>query len=323
MFTVKDCINDLNKKNYFESQIKKSYLIKLLEKTRKQILKKENILKKIFNFLIGLYTVIQYEKIFYETQSEYAKDTCSLIIPELHNRISPKRLITKDFVTIDAWDINPENKNKYIIFCEGISSEKSTINLQKAYKEILKKGYGVAAFNYRGRGQSSGYFTQKGALLDITAVYDYLRYKGIQPQNIGIIGHSMGTGVACDFSSKYQTAFTVLINPFSKAADMAKNIANNLKMPEIIKRTIKNFPYGLIPLKNKFDNEKALENISAPVFLLHNKGDETIPVEYARKLYKKNRNKKNIYYTELFDKDHEINKEKIDISLNFIENFVK
>ncbi len=318
IISVNDCINELNNKNCYNSQIKDSPFISLLEKTRR--IRRKNPFQKIFNFLVGIVTVIQYEKLFYETQSENAQKTSCEIIPELKGKFSPKRLITRDFVTIDMWDINPNNSKEYVIFCEGISSEKSCETLQKAYLKIIEKGYGVAAFDYRGRGASSGYFSQKGALNDIKSVYSYLINKGIKPQNIGIIAHSMGTGVACDFSEKTKTAFTVLINPFSKAADMAKNIANKIKMPEIIKKTIKKFPSKLIPLKNRFDNEKALENIMSPVLLLHNTGDETIPVEYARKLYKKNNKKNNLYYMELDDCDHEINKEKIDICLNFIEN---
>lgn len=320
MQTVEKCINELNDNNYYEEGIKNSYFLNLIGQTRKAVFKKRHLWEKLLDFILSAVTVIGYEKIFYEKQSDYTKNTVCLIMPELKNAVAPKRLITNDFVSIDLWDINLTNSKKYIIFCEGVGSEKSTPNLQRAYLKFAKSGFGVVTFDYRGRGKSSGDFSQKGALQDVLTVYNYLKSKGIKENDIGIVGHSMGAGVAADFSSKIKLAFTILINPFSKAADMAKNIAGKIKMPPIIKQSLANFPSFLIPLKNKFDNEKALKNIETPIFLLHSTYDETIPVELARNLYKKHRSKSNIYYTELTDSDHEINEEKTELCINFIEN---
>ena len=75
----------------------------------------------------------------------------------------------------------------------------------------------------------------------------------------------------------------------------------------------------MFPLKNKFDNIKALSNINKPVLILHNKKDGTIPVELARKLYKNTKNV-NITYLELDGEDHEINKEKIEECLCFLKH---
>lgn len=129
----------------------------------------------------------------------------------------------------------------------------------------------------------------------------------------------MGSGVALDFASKAATAFTILINPFSKASDMAKNIAKKVKMPAIIKRILLAMPSCLFPLKNKFDNVNALSKIESPVLIIHTKKDRTIPVRLARKLYEKNR-KSNITYLEIDGYDHEINAEKIDICLDFLHH---
>lgn len=317
MYTVSDCIKELNKTDIYKTKIKNTNFFELLNKTKKQITNTQSVLKKTIDFIMGIYTIIQYEKIFYEKQSSYASKANNEIIKELKSKISPHKLTTKDSISIDIWDINPQNSNKYIIFCEGISSEKSLIDLQKAYAASIKKGFGVIAFNYRGRGESSGYFTQKGALKDIETIYKYLLEKGINNEKIGVIGHSMGTGIACDFCSRHKTAFIVLINPFSKAADMAKNIAQKLDMPEFVKTMIEKIPSFLIPLKNVFNNEKAIKKIKSPILILHNTDDETIPVKHGQKLYKQNQNK--IYYKEFKNNDHEINKEKIDFCLNFIE----
>ena len=149
MYTVSDCIKELNKTDIYKTKIKNTNFFELLNKTKKQITNTQSVLKKTIDFIMGIYTIIQYEKIFYEKQSSYASKANNEIIKELKSKISPHKLTTKDSISIDIWDINPQNSNKYIIFCEGISSEKSLIDLQKAYAASIKKGFGV--FEYFGQ----------------------------------------------------------------------------------------------------------------------------------------------------------------------------
>ena len=295
MLTVEDCIKDLNRCNWYESEVKETGILK--------------------SFL----TVKKYENLFYKTHSNYSKNEENPIIEDLCDKIEKQKIKTADNITLDIWDINPYRCKSYIIFCQGIGSEKSSIFQQKAYLQFVQNGWGVIAFDYRGRGKSQGEFSQQGASLDVKAVYDYLKAKGIKSSSIGIIGHSMGSGVALDFASKAATAFTILINPFSKASDMAKNIAKKVKMPAIIKRILLAMPSCLLPLKNKFDNVNALSKIESPVLIIHTKKDRTIPVRLARKLYEKNR-KSNITYLEIDGYDHEINAEKTDICLDFLHH---
>ena len=165
----------------------------------------------------------------------------------------------------------------------------------------------MLVFDYRGRGKS-GAFSRCGAQMDIESAYEYLKQKGIHTDHIGIIGHSMGTGVAADFAANNNIAFLILLNPFSLAADMAKNIAQKVKMPFVIKQVLTKLPCSMFPLKNKFDNIKALSNINKPVLILHNKKTKQSRLILQESCIKaKNMN---ITYLELDGEDHEINKEK-------------
>lgn len=296
MYTIDSCIRDLDSLKIFDTN------------------KKLNL----FSFFNA---IKDYENIFYKTNACNIKHNSSQILPELKNKISHIRLQSTNRAEIDMWEINPYRCKKYIIFCEGISSEKSSILQQHAYKKFIEAGWGVIAFDYRGRGTSSGIFSQSGALSDIKTIYKYLRSKNICPSDIGIIGHSMGCGVAADFCSREKTAFTVLINPFSKASDMAKRIAIKANLPEFTRNCIQKLPSMLIPLQNRFDNEKALNKIKSPVLILHTTKDPVIPVEFARRLYLKNQ-RKNVRFVELNDCDHEINEEKIECCLKFLEQFI-
>ena len=273
--------------------------------------------------IVSLYNSIKnYEKNFYQKNADFSKTNQYEIIEELKNTIVNKSLSTENDTKIDIWDINPYKSNRYIVFCEGISGEKSNIILQKTYLKFIKAGWGIIAFDYRGRGKSKGDFTQKSAITDLKTIYDYLKSKDILSTDIGIIGHSMGSAVAANFCAKHKTAFTILINPFSKASDMAKEIAQKANLPQFVNKIIQNLPSWLIPLQNSFNNEAVIKKIKAPILILHTTEDKVIPVKLARKLYSKAINNGNATYKELPGNDHEINKEKINCCIEFIKKQV-
>lgn len=307
MLTVQTCIENLNQEGFYTKKI-------------------QNSIFKNINIAMCYLSVVKYEKTFYNPQIEAAATNytqCNnknhTILNELKNDIKHITLKHKDNTMLDCWDINPKNSDKYIIVFNGIGSEKDNKNLQQAYLKIVQNGYGVIAFDYRGRGKSSGIFSQKNANQDANLVFQYLSAKGIKEYDTGIIGHSMGAAVALDFAKDKNMAFVILINPFNKAADMVKNIAQKLCLPSFIQNTVKNLPDWLLPIKNRFNNEKTLSKIYSPTLLLHTKDDNTIPVALCKKLYEKNADKKNITCIELDGCDHEINNEKIDAALGFIE----
>ena len=248
--------------------------------------------------IVSLYNSIKnYEKNFYQKNADFSKTNQYEIIEELKNTIVNKSLSTENDTKIDIWDINPYKSNRYIVFCEGISGEKSNIILQKTYLKFIKAGWGIIAFDYRGRGKSKGDFTQKSAITDLKTIYDYLKSKDILSTDIGIIGHSMGSAVAANFCAKHKTAFTILINPFSKASDMAKEIAQKANLPQFVNKIIQNLPSWLIPLQNSFNNEAVIKKIKAPILILHTTEDKVIPVKLARKLYSKAINNGNATYS--------------------------
>ena len=275
--------------------------------------------KHIFNLPSIINSVKSYEQNFYNTNANYTKQSSYPPMKELKDYVVSLTLTTQDNIKIKIWDLNPFNSAKYVIFCAGIGHEKSNPLSQKAYLNLIHAGYGVITLDYRGRGKSSGQFSQSGARIDVETVYKYLLNKNIAPQNIGIIGHSLGSAVAADFSTKHTTGFTILINPFTKAADMVKNIAQKADMPEIVRKIIRNLPPFLIPLQNSFNNEKAIKQIKAPLCIIHTQNDTIIPVQQARKL---SGMRSGIYYTELYGCDHELNDEKLECCIKFIKNFI-
>jgi abhydrolase domain-containing protein 12 len=59
----------------------------------------------------------------------------------------------------------------------------------------------VLALDYRGFGDSTGTPSEAGLTVDALAAWDWLRAHGAPPENILIVGNSLGTGVAVQFAS--------------------------------------------------------------------------------------------------------------------------
>lgn len=258
---------------------------------------------------------------YYEKQSY--KMTVSLfnnkILPEFKNCCKLLKLKTAKNMEFDAMDINPENSSKYLIYCNGMYTSMDIAN-QKIYRILLRSHNGIVGFNYPGHPASKSEFSKENAIESLKTVHSYLLQKGIKPENIGIIAHSMGCAVASEFAAKNKVKFAVLMCPFNKATDTIKNfVSKSEALPKFVKTVVKLVPSNLQPIKYRFNNEKYLKQIDFPVLIMASKDDETIPVYLTRKLQNKLSNKTNIEYREFERGGHNIDKNKLQGSLDFIK----
>ena len=228
-------------------------------------------------------------------------------------------LRTKSGANISVWDINPDDNKKYAVICLGFGCPKDHIQAQKSYMKLMDEGYGVIAFDYLGWGDSDGDgLSQKGTKESLETVFNYLHNKGIEDKDINLIGHSLGCGVAADYAKNHDVESLVLINPFNKLKDMVKKRIDSIDASNTVKQILKKAPSSLIPLKNKFNNEKALKHVHCPTLILHSADDKTIPVEYAHKLHDKTRKNSNIHYEEFSQGGHFLSDGKVDAVLDFL-----
>ncbi len=228
-------------------------------------------------------------------------------------------LKTKNGGNISVWDINPDDNKKYAVICLGFGCPKDHIQAQKSYMKLMDEGYGVIAFDYLGWGESDGDgLSQKGTKESLETVFSYLHNKGIEDKDINLIAHSLGCGVAADYAKNHDVESLILINPFNRLKDMVKKRIDSVDAPNVIKKVLKKAPGGMIPLKNKFNNEKALKHVHCPTLIIHSTDDKTIPVEYAQRLHNKTRKNSNTHYQEFSTGGHFLSDEKVDTVLDFL-----
>ena len=209
----------------------------------------------------------------------------------------------------EAWEINPQNSKKYIIFYHGLGQNISSN--QEMYKKIIDKGYAVLAPEYGSFGKSKGKMSEKTIQENTQAAVEYLNNKGISNENIGVIGLSMGSFPAIETAYKNKKMkFLVLISPFNSMSNEVQLLTQGaaIRLPKLIKLGIKNFPFLLKHLDNIFKTHKKMKKIDAPVYLIHSKNDRIVSKKSSAELAQTAANLKEFIILDKGGHNIEINK---------------
>lgn len=196
------------------------------------------------------------------------------IKPALEGKIKPVKIPVTDFEEINAFDINPGNSKKYIIFLHGFSHNiTSNMNL---YKSLLKTKFGILAIDYRGYGKNppSKNISQENIIEDINAAKAYLESKGIK--DIGLIGHSFGAYLAAKASSQNKFNFQLLVSPMLSLQFWYENVIKHPKKYKSENKLIKLVPRLRKMYSKVFDIKKYIKNNKTPTCIVHSKTDRYI-----------------------------------------------
>lgn len=139
-------------------------------------------------------------------------------------------------------------------------------------KKYVENGFNLFIFDFRGFGKSDGRPTKKGIIEDTFAAYDYLvESLGIPPENIIILGQSLGGVPALRLANSRKCFGLILEGIFFSIREMARDI------------------YSPNPLwrlaSSSFNNGKEIKKLKVPVLLIHGRMDDVVPVRHSRMLY--------------------------------------
>lgn len=172
----------------------------------------------------------------------------------------------------------PNPSAKYtILYLHGNAGDLG--DLQNILRYFQHNGYAIMSYDYPGYGTSTGKPSEQNLYQSAQRVYDYMiNTLKIQPSTIIAYGQSLGAAVALDLAIHKNLAAVVMESPFLSAF-----------------RT-----YTQIPLfpSDKYINTTKINQLTAPLLVIHGKSDYEIMFWQGRSLYRRARSPKAHYWVQ-------------------------
>lgn len=173
---------------------------------------------------------------------------------------------------VDHSDDENHQPNHAVLLCHGNAENTAQSSQHNGdnFRQVLNAN--VFVFDYRGYGKSEGTPFEAGVLQDAEAALELLCEKtDKKPEEIILVGHSIGGGPAVHLAQKYQCQTLILQRTFSSLVDAAAN-----QYPWI--------PVRLI-MRNQYPSEERIQSYQGPLFQSHGDADKLIPIELAKRLF--------------------------------------
>ncbi len=203
--------------------------------------------------------------------------------------------VTEDGFTLKGWLIKPPHaapRSAGIIICHGLGANKSDFTDLAAF--LAPRGYLVLTFDFRAHGESEGSRTSLGyhEQKDVKAALGYLTSRPeVDPKRIGIFGFSLGGSTAILAAAETgRFAAVVADSAFTTLRDQAREaITGFYHLPAFPFVNLSVLAYELY-FQTRVKNiapESVIGKISpTPVLIIAGEGDEMIPAENGRRLFR-------------------------------------
>lgn len=192
------------------------------------------------------------------------------------------RFASADGTSLHGWFYPHKNARLGILYCHG-NGEDITYNadLVRWYHDNLSAS--VFIFDYRGYGQSEGSPHEEGLIADGLAAQEWLAKRmRFEPDELVLIGRSLGGGVAVAIAERLGASALVLQNTFPSMTEVAAS-----KYPWL--------PVRLL-MRNRFPSRDRIKSYVGPLLQSHGTADEIVPFPLARELFEISGSKQKTFF---------------------------
>lgn len=176
-----------------------------------------------------------------------------------------------DGTRLHGWFVPHPEARRALVYCHG-NGEQVADNAELAAILRDRLQASVLLFDYRGYGHSEGKPDEAGLIADGLAAQKWLAGKmGLAPDNLVVMGRSIGGGVAVAMAVEQGAQTLVLESTFSRLVDVAAG----------------HFPWLPVRLlmRNRFDSIRRIEAYQGPLLQSHGTADSIVPRELGHALY--------------------------------------
>lgn len=167
-------------------------------------------------------------------------------------------------VKIAAVVRGPQKGKAAIIYCHGNAEDITSSS--DFFDMFALDGYTVAAVDYPGYGLSDGKPDEAGCYRNVHRLYDWLvETRGFAPENVAVIGFSIGTGPAVELAATKKVGALILEAAY-------------LSAPRIMTRR-------RVLFIDPFPNIERIDRINCPLLSIHGTADSIIPFSHGKRLF--------------------------------------
>lgn len=178
-----------------------------------------------------------------------------------------------DGTKLHAWFFPNPNTKRAILYCHGNGEDVAAdgdLCSHLSNNRVLNAN--VLVFDYRGYGHSEGSPNEVGCIADGAAAQKWLANRvGIKPNEVVLMGRSLGSAVATALAANHGCRALILEN----------------SMPSIVSIAARQYPW--LPVKwvmrNRYDNMERMQHYTGPLWQSHGTADSLIPISSARTLF--------------------------------------
>lgn len=183
------------------------------------------------------------------------------------------RLKTADGETLAAWWVPVRGavagESRAVLVLHGNAGN---ITHRLDYLQPLQRmGYSILLPDYRGFGASSGSPSERGTYADAGAAWAWLMARGYTPQQVVLIGESLGGAVAAELAARVQPRALILASTFSSMTDLGAEL-----YPWLPVRWVSRYRY---------DTLAGVRAYRGPVLVAHSREDRLVPYAHGERLH--------------------------------------
>ncbi len=185
------------------------------------------------------------------------------------DRVHEEWFETPDGELLYGWYCRAERPIASAVFCHGNTGNLTTI--AEIIPHLLRAGYNVLLFDYRGYGRSTGIPSFAGVVSDgITASRFHDRIRPPELPSI-LYGFSLGGAIAAQVIQHHPYDALILQSTFTS-------------LPDVTRIAFPRLPLHVIA-GNLFDTKSVVRHLRVPLLVLHGTADEVCPAWMAHALY--------------------------------------
>lgn len=174
------------------------------------------------------------------------------------------KLETQDGLSLYAWYKAPHRKQTTIVYYHGNGG--NLCGRMPLVRQFIDHGYGVLLLSYRGYAGNPGKPSEKGLYQDARAALQFVYERH---SCAVVLGESLGTGVATQMATEFPVNGVILQSPYTSLVAMAKL----------------HYPWLFIEPSDKFQSDKKIQKVSAPLLVIHGEADNVVPHSQGQSLY--------------------------------------